>query len=56
MTWFSTDDLAGLADGEVPVADSLTLDQPHHGVAVADRLGNLAHTVGDADTRTGIRS
>lgn len=43
-----------LADG-TPEADSGRTDQPHHGVAVQLGNGNLLHTVGDEETRSGVR-
>ncbi|KQZ68929.1 zinc metallochaperone AztD [Nocardioides sp. Root151] len=43
-----------LADG-TPETDRDAADQAHHGVAVRLGNGNLVHTVGDAETRTGVR-
>ncbi|WP_200954631.1 MULTISPECIES: zinc metallochaperone AztD [unclassified Nocardioides] len=54
VTAFDPADLAALEDGE-PALDTWTLDEAHHGVAVQDGHGNLIHTVGDAEARSGIR-
>lgn len=51
ITSFDTHDLA---DGE-PEVETTTLPEPHHGVAVEFDGGNLIHTVGDAETRDGIK-
>ncbi|UMG91809.1 hypothetical protein [Nocardioides sp. TF02-7] len=47
-------DLAELDEAE-PTLDTWRLDEPHHGVAVQDGHGNLVHTVGDEEARSGIR-
>ncbi|WP_182379686.1 zinc metallochaperone AztD [Nocardioides sp. WS12] len=52
VTAFDPADLS--ADGQ-PELDTWTLDEAHHGVAVQDGHGNLIHTVGNAETRSGIR-
>lgn len=54
VTAFDPADLASLADGE-PALDTWTLEEAHHGVAVQDGHGNLIHTVGDHDARSGIQ-
>ncbi|WP_067431252.1 zinc metallochaperone AztD [Nocardioides jensenii] len=38
-----------------PETESGATDQAHHGVAVRLEDGNLIHTVGDSETRTGVR-
>ena len=47
-------DPADLADGE-PEVTSATTDEPHHGVAVRLPDRNLLLTVGDEETRSGVR-
>lgn len=47
-------DTAALGDGK-PEAETHTTPEPHHGVAVELAGGNLIHTVGDAESATGIR-
>ncbi|QSR25188.1 hypothetical protein CFH99_06075 [Nocardioides aromaticivorans] len=47
-------DPADLAEGE-PELDTWQADEAHHGVAVQDGHGNLILTVGDEESRSGIR-
>ena len=47
-------DPADLADGD-PELDTWQADEAHHGVAVQDGHGNLLLTVGDEESRSGIR-
>ncbi len=54
ITAFDPADLADLDETE-PTLDTWTLDQAHHGVAVQDGHGNLIHTVGTSEARSGIR-
>lgn len=54
ITAFDPADLAGLDDA-APTLDTWTLDEAHHGVAVQDGHGNLIHTVGTSEARSGIR-
>ncbi|MCX6400858.1 MAG: zinc metallochaperone AztD [Propionibacteriales bacterium] len=54
VTAFDPAGLSALDEGE-PDLDTWTLDEAHHGVAVQDGHGNLIHTVGNHDVRTGIR-
>lgn len=54
ITAFDPADLADLAEGE-PELDTWEADEPHHGVAVQDGHGNLVLTVGDHESRSGIR-
>ncbi|MFC7504555.1 zinc metallochaperone AztD [Nocardioides sp. GCM10030258] len=54
ITAFDPADLAELDEAE-PSLDTWTLDQAHHGVAVQDGHGNLIHTVGTSEARSGIR-
>lgn len=54
ITAFDPHDLADLADGE-PALDTWELPEAHHGVAMQDGHGNLTHTVGDEESRSGIR-
>ncbi|GAA4813201.1 zinc metallochaperone AztD [Nocardioides caeni] len=42
-------------DEHAPELDTWELPEAHHGVAVQDELGNLIHTVGDEESRSGIR-
>ncbi|GGO77582.1 zinc metallochaperone AztD [Nocardioides deserti] len=44
-----------IAEGEDPVVETTTLPEPHHGVAVRSAVGTLLHTVGDAESRSGVR-
>ncbi|MDN4163587.1 zinc metallochaperone AztD [Nocardioides abyssi] len=44
-----------LAGGEDPVVETVELPEPHHGVAVRSAVGTLLHTVGDAESRSGVR-
>ncbi|KRF20561.1 hypothetical protein ASG90_18460 [Nocardioides sp. Soil797] len=52
-SWTSFDP-QDLADG-TPQSDTGAADEPHHGVAVQFANGNVIHTVGTVDTRSGIR-
>lgn len=54
ITAFDPADLADLDERE-PELDRWEADQAHHGVAVQDGHGNLVLTVGDHDSRSGIR-
>lgn len=54
ITAFDPDDLADLAE-EQPELDTWTTDEAHHGVAVQEGHGRLIHTVGDEDSRSGLR-
>lgn len=54
ITAFDPDDLADLAD-EQPELDTWTTDEAHHGVAVQEGHGRLIHTVGDEESRSGLR-
>jgi len=45
---------ADLAEG-APATESFTSDAPHHGVAVHLPDGNLLQTVGDSESRSGVR-
>lgn len=47
-------DPADLADG-TPEVETFRAEQAHHGVAVQDGHGNLLTTVGDEESRSGIR-
>lgn len=47
-------DPADLADG-TPEVETFRAEQAHHGVAVQDGHGNLLLTVGDEESRSGIR-
>jgi hypothetical protein len=47
-------DPADLADG-TPEVETFRAEQAHHGVAVQDGHGNLLMTVGDEESRSGIR-
>lgn len=51
VTVFNPDDLG---DG-LPEAETYTTEQPHHGVAVQLENGELLVTLGDEETRTGIK-
>ncbi|GAA2135731.1 zinc metallochaperone AztD [Glycomyces algeriensis] len=51
VTVFDPDDLG---DG-LPEAETYTAEQPHHGVAVQLENGELLVTLGDAETRSGIK-
>ncbi|WP_209020429.1 hypothetical protein [Nocardioides sp. 1609] len=53
VTTFATADLAELPSE--PEVTTWTLDEAHHGVAVVDEHGNLAHTVGGEDGAVGVR-
>lgn len=54
ITAFDPADLADLADGD-PELDTWQADEAHHGVAVQDGHGNLILTVGDEESRSGIK-
>lgn len=54
ITAFDPHDLTELDEGE-PALDTWELPEAHHGVAAQDGHGNLLHTVGDEDSRSGIR-
>ncbi|KRB78040.1 hypothetical protein ASE01_07680 [Nocardioides sp. Root190] len=54
ITAFDPADLATLADGE-PALETFRTEEAHHGVAVQDGHGNLVTTVGDHESRSGIR-
>lgn len=51
ITAFDPHDLAEAGD---PDLETWRTPEPHHGVAVQDGHGNLLHTVGDAESRSGI--
>lgn len=53
ITAFDPADLADLAEGE-PKLDTWKVDEPHHGVAVQEGHGNLIHTIGTHESRSGI--
>lgn len=53
ITAFDPQDLAELDEGE-PELDTWTLPEAHHGVAAQDAHGNLLHTVGDEESRSGV--
>ncbi|MDN4174924.1 zinc metallochaperone AztD [Nocardioides sp. SOB77] len=44
-----------IAEGEDPVVDTTALPEAHHGVAAQEADGTLLHTVGDAESRSGVR-
>ncbi|WP_435743148.1 zinc metallochaperone AztD [Nocardioides sp. SYSU DS0663] len=44
-----------IAEGEDPLVDTVELPEAHHGVAAQEADGTLLHTVGDADSRSGVR-
>lgn len=54
ITAFDPADLADLAEGEPELA-TFEAEEAHHGVAVQDGHGNLVTTVGDHESRSGIR-
>ena len=54
ITAFDPHDLADL-DRAAPALETWTLPAAHHGVAVQDGHGNLVHTVGDEESRSGVR-
>lgn len=54
ITAFDPADLADLDEDE-PELDTWEADEAHHGVAVQDGHGNLVLTVGDHESRSGIR-
>jgi hypothetical protein len=54
VTAFDPHDLEDLED-DAPALDTWQLPEAHHGVAVQDGHGNLVHTVGDHDSRSGVR-
>lgn len=53
ITAFDPHDLGDLPDGE-PELETWQTPEAHHGVAVQDGHGNLMHTVGDEESRSGI--
>ena len=54
ITAFDPADLADLAERK-PELETFRAEQAHHGVAVRDGHGNLLLTVGDEESRSGIR-
>lgn len=54
ITAFDPADLADLAEG-APELTTWQADEAHHGVAVQDGHGNLLLTVGDEESRSGIK-
>jgi hypothetical protein len=54
ITAFDPADLADLAEG-APELETFRALEAHHGVAVQDGHGNLVTTVGDHESRSGIR-
>lgn len=53
ITSFDDAELAHLGE-HLPQLDVVELPAAHHGVAVQDALGNLIHTVGDHESRSGV--
>ncbi|KQQ21994.1 hypothetical protein ASF48_01795 [Rathayibacter sp. Leaf299] len=56
-TVFDTADLApAVADGELPESETIESPAAHHGVSIELEDGTLLTTIGDSESRTGVRA